>query len=170
MKQPWYDEQVNNEERLKCMKERKWKNSGNEFDYVALQYQKKHARKVIMQNKSNTTMTCSTTSVEIPKDCMQKPISHYAGKKPYHCQKRKTPKVVAEGFNIYFTSKIEKIMEGLVPTETHPTDESYIESTPMTTLSFTHFSVLSRDNVKRLVKKSATKSCPLDPIQTSLLK
>ena len=61
-------------------------------------------------------------------------------------------------------------MAGLVPTETHPIDESYIESTPMTNLSFTHFNMLSRDNVTRLVKKSATKSCILDPIPTSPLK
>ena len=61
-------------------------------------------------------------------------------------------------------------MAGLVPTETHPIDESYIECTPMTNLSFTHFNVLSCDMVKRPVKKSATKSCTLDPIPTSLLK
>ena len=92
MKQPWYDEQVTNGVWLKCMKERKWKDSGNEYDYVALQYQKRHVRKVMYANKSNTTMTCSPTSVEIPKDYMQKPISYYSEKKPYHCQKRKTQK------------------------------------------------------------------------------
>ena len=47
MKQPWYDEQVTKEVWLKCMKERKWKDSGNEYHYVALQYQKRHVRKVI---------------------------------------------------------------------------------------------------------------------------
>ena len=82
-------------------------------------------------------MTCSPTSVEIPKDYMQKPISYYSKKKPYHCQKRKNPKILAERFNKFFTSKIEKIMAGLVPTETNPIDKSYIESNPMTNLSFT---------------------------------
>ena len=47
MKQPWYDEQVTNEVWLKHIKERKWKDSGNEYDYVALQYQKRNVRKVI---------------------------------------------------------------------------------------------------------------------------
>ena len=61
-------------------------------------------------------------------------------------------------------------MAGLVSPETHPIDESYTESTPMINLSFTYFKVLSCDNVKRLVKKSATKSCTLVPISTSLLK
>ena len=57
-----------------------------------------------------------------------------------------------------------------MPTETHPIGKSYIESTPMTNLSFTNFNVLSCDNVKRLVKISATKSFTLDVIPTSLLK
>ena len=47
MKQPWYDEQLSNEIQLKCLKERKWKHSGNEYDYIALQYQKRHVTKVI---------------------------------------------------------------------------------------------------------------------------
>ena len=60
----------------------------------------------------------------------------------------KNPKILAERFNKFFTSKIEKIMADLVPTETNPIDKSYIESNPMTNLSFTHFNVLSCDNVK----------------------
>ena len=44
-KQSWYDEQVTNEVRLKCMKKRKCKDSRNV--YFALQYQKMYVRKVI---------------------------------------------------------------------------------------------------------------------------
>ena len=128
---------------LKCMKERKWKDSVNEYDYVTLQYQKRHVRKVIHAKQKQYYMTC---------------------------KEKKSPKILAERFNKSFTSKIEKIMAGLVPTETNPIDKSYIESTPMTNLSFTHFNVFSCDNFKRLVKKSTTKSYTLDPIPTSLLK
>ena len=47
IKQPWYDEQLSNEIQLRHLKERKWKHSGNEYDYVALQYQKRHITKII---------------------------------------------------------------------------------------------------------------------------
>ena len=47
MKQPWYGEQFSNEIQLRHLKERKWKYSGNEYDYIALQYQKRHFTKVI---------------------------------------------------------------------------------------------------------------------------
>ena len=59
-------------------------------------------------------------------------------------------------------------MAGLVPTATHPTDESYIESKPKTEHKFTGFNILSGKQVEQIVKKSATKSCVLDPISTSL--
>ena len=47
MKQHWYDEQLSNEIQLRHLKERKWKHSGNEYDYIALQYQKRHVTKII---------------------------------------------------------------------------------------------------------------------------
>ena len=47
MKQPWYDEQVATEVQLRRLKERMWKRSGSEYDYIALQYQKRHVSKVI---------------------------------------------------------------------------------------------------------------------------
>ena len=47
MTQPWNDDQLSNEIQLRCLKERKWKHSRNEYDYIALQYQKRHVTKVI---------------------------------------------------------------------------------------------------------------------------
>ena len=47
IKQPWYDEQLFNKILLRHLEERKWKHSGNEYDYIALQYQKRHVTKVI---------------------------------------------------------------------------------------------------------------------------
>ena len=47
MKQPWYDEQLSNEIQLRHLKERKWKHSGKEYDYIAPQYQKRYVTKVI---------------------------------------------------------------------------------------------------------------------------
>ena len=47
MKQPWYDEQLSNEIPHRRLNERKWKHSGNEYDYIALQYQKRYVTKII---------------------------------------------------------------------------------------------------------------------------
>ena len=61
-------------------------------------------------------------------------------------------------------------MPGLVLTNSHPIDESYIERKPQPNLTFSVFSVFTQEDVRHLVKKFATKSCTLDPIPTSLLK
>ena len=47
MKQLLYDEQLSNEIQLRHLKERKWKHSRNEYDCIALQYQKRHVTKII---------------------------------------------------------------------------------------------------------------------------
>ena len=61
-------------------------------------------------------------------------------------------------------------MAALVPIDTHPIDESYIETKPQTDHKFSEFNILSDHDVGRIVKKSATKSCILDPVPVSLLK
>ena len=61
-------------------------------------------------------------------------------------------------------------MAALVPTDTHPIDESYVETKPQTDSKFSEFSILSGHDVGQIVKKSATKSYILDPVPTSLLK
>ena len=57
-----------------------------------------------------------------------------------------------------------------MPTNSHPIDELYIETKPQTNLTFNEFSILTQEDVGYLVKKSAAKSCTLDPIPTRLLK
>ena len=61
-------------------------------------------------------------------------------------------------------------MTSLVPTDTHPIDEFYIENKPQNDLELCEFNMLSDEDVEHLVKKSATKSYILDPRLTSLLK
>ena len=96
MKQPWYDEQVANGVRLKCMKERKWKDSGNEYDYVALQYQKRHVRKVIHVKQEQYYHDLFTN---ISRD--SKRLYAEANKLLF----RKKPKILAERFNNFFYIK-----------------------------------------------------------------
>ena len=151
------------------MKERKWKDSGNEYDYVALHYQKRNVRKVIHARQKQYYHDLFTNISRDSKRLYAEAKKLLFRKETLPLPEEKNPKILAERFNKFFTLKIEKIMACLVPTETNPIDNSYIESTPMTNLSFTHFNMLSCDNIKRL-KKSATKSCTLDPILTNLLK
>ena len=69
--------------------------------------------------------------------------------------------------NDFFIGKIEKICLEL---ESCPKIPEYIESSYQTNSYFENFAVLTEMDVRKLVNKSATKSCELDPISTHFLK
>ena len=73
-------------------------------------------------------------------------------------------------FNSLFIEKIDKIMTGLIPMESHPVDPKYIESTEKCSIKLHQFYEIDLDETKRLIQTSATKSCEKDPMPTSLLK
>ena len=122
-----------------------------------------------MQNKNITTKICSATSVETQTSLCR---GHQTAiqKRNSTLPNEKDPEILAERFNNFFTAKIGKIMVGLVPTNSYPFEESYIETKPQTNLTFSEFSPLTQEDARHLVKKSATKSHTLDSILTSLLK
>ena len=72
--------------------------------------------------------------------------------------------------NDFFIEKIDKIMTGLIPMESHPVDPKYIESTEKCSIKLHQFHEIDLDETKRLIQTSATKSCENDPMPTSLLK
>ena len=79
-------------------------------------------------------------------------------------------KKLADDFNQFFVEKIDKIMAGLQPTETHPTDPKYIESVNESPITLSTFKKISLEDTKRLICTAATKSCEINPIPTALLK
>ena len=79
-------------------------------------------------------------------------------------------KKLADDFNQFFIEKINKIMAGLQPTETHPTDPKYIESVNESPIMLSTYKEISLEDTKRLICTAATKSCEIDPIPTALLK
>ena len=64
--------------------------------------------KKYMQNKSNTTMTCSPTSVEIHKDYMQKPAKLLFRKETLPLPEEKTPKILAERFHNFLHQRLKR--------------------------------------------------------------
>ena len=78
-------------------------------------------------------------------------------------------KNLADQFNEFFITKINKIMEGLVPTTSHPINKVYIEDKFETDKRLYKFRLLTLEETINLVKSAAPKSCDLDPIPTNIL-
>ena len=66
--------------------------------------------------------------------------------------------------------KIEKIMEGLISTDTHPVNPVYLESEMETTVILHEFRPITLDETNKLILSAAPKSCELDPIPMKLLR
>lgn len=74
---------------------------------------------------------------------------------------------LAREFSGFFQAKIAKIHESL---QTNPTtDDAFASDTPCE-FSFTQFTTQSSEDISRLITKMPTKTCPLDPLPTWLLK
>ena len=83
------------------------------------------------------------------------------------CEDKKT---LANQFNSFFIMKIEKIMEGLVPTDTHLVNPVYLESEMETTVILHEFRPITLDETKKLILSAAPNSYELDPIPMRLLR
>ena len=79
-------------------------------------------------------------------------------------------KLLANQFNSFFITKIEKIIEILVPTNTHPSNPVYLKSEIETTIILHEFRPITLDATKKLILSATPKSCKLDPIPMNLLR
>ena len=78
-------------------------------------------------------------------------------------------KLLADEFNEFFVTKIDKIMNSLVPSDTHPINEKSIEKDFLTSLHLTNFRPIMLQETIDLSKSAAPMSCELDPIPTSII-
>ena len=78
-------------------------------------------------------------------------------------------KLLADQFNEFFMMKIDKIMDSLVPSDTYPINEKYIEKDFLTSLCLTNFRPITLQETIDLSKCTAPKSCELDPISTNII-
>ena len=78
-------------------------------------------------------------------------------------------KLLADQFNEFFVTKIDRIMDSLSTSDTNSTNDKYIEEDFLTSLHLTNFRPITLQGTIDLIKSAATKSCKLDPIQTSII-
>ena len=78
-------------------------------------------------------------------------------------------KLLADQFNEFFVTKIDKIMDSLSTSDTNSTNDKYIEKDFLTSLCLTNFRPITLQATIDLIKSAAPKSCELDPIQTNII-
>ena len=122
-----------------------------------------------MPNENSTTMTYSVTSAKIPKGYIQRPTNYYFERKNYPYLMKKIQKYWLKDSTSFSHQRLKRLWQ-LWFLQIHIQLMDHIGTKPQTDHKFSEFNILSDHDVGQIVKKSATKSCILDPVPTSLLK
>ena len=168
---PWYNDTIHNTKKEKRRLERRWKKSQSHLDFkkyrehcrkmnILIQQTKhEHYSKKILDHAGDTkalfkvtkTLLGNNKDVQLP---------------DHECQEE-----LANRFNEYFTSKVQNIRNEITkngaPTSGHTNQLPKTEH-PINFLS--NFKNITEEEVSKLILKSPSKSCELDPIPTWLLK
>ena len=171
--QPWFDDSVKSEKQKRRQLERKWRTSVINNPSMSPEYeqkykeQKNHVNTLIMDFKithySNQIDDCG-------KD--QKALFRITKNSLLH-QSAETPLPITDSlqdlaneFNDFYVEKIANIRSGFATSDS----QDYALEDVQVTCKFSAFTILTQDEVKKLVACAPCKSCPSDPIPTNLLK
>ena len=166
---PWYNDQLKEAKREKRRRERKWRRTKLEVHHQMYADQCQIYAKLLHSSKENHYTAKIMEAKGDPKALFK--ISKnmlgvkFTEKLPSHsCQHR-----LAEDFNAFFEHKIVTIRNELLPSVAEPCHATACDS-KFEGDHLTYFEEASQTEIRKLILKSPSKSCELDPIPTWLLK
>ena len=168
-RQPWFDDRIRREIIIRRKKERTYRNDPKEYNLNTF-YQQCRFVSNIIKTAQRTYYTEKLADNKIN----FKQIFEISNKLLYKNEPLLLPptdnkKSLADQFNEFFITKIDKIMNRLVPTTSHLINIDYIEDKFETDKRLHEFRPLTLEETINLVKSAAPKSCDLDPIPTIIL-
>ena len=163
---PWFNDKIKEEIRLRRKKEKAWNKDPTFYNFQAFYYQRRY-----VANLTKVTRLEYFKS-QIVENCRDyKAIYRVANKLLFRNEMSPLPKIddqaqLAEDFNNFFSDKIDNIMTVLKKSNPYP---EYIESDYITTERFTCFTPTNQTDLLKMISKTVTKACELDPINTNIL-
>ena len=162
---PWYSSDLRESKQKKRRLERKWLKSSLEIDRQLYVDHCKNYRRMLDQAKCDhrrdLVAHCDDRKLFRLVERMSKPVS--APFLPDHDNVR----TLANEFADFFNKKVNNLIGSI--NKSNLADLS-VDLQHHCSSTFASFDSVLCNDVKRLIMKSATKSCPLDPIPTDLLK
>ena len=163
----WFNDKIKEGIRLSRKKEKAWNNDLTFYNFQAFYYQRRYVANL---TKATRSEYFKSQIVEHHGD--YKAIYRVANKLLFRNKMSPLPKMddqaqLAEDFNNFFSDKIANIMTVLNKSNPYP---EYIESDYITTERFTCFTLTNQNDLMKMISKTVTKSCELDPINTNILK
>ncbi len=164
-RRPWYSDEIRAQKRLRRKLERKWIKSKSTIDEQIFHAQRNKVNILMNETRSeyysHVIQDCGSDQKALFKvinDLFQK-------EKNSHFPKSQSMDILAEEFSQFFIGKIQNIRNRLDSIDVHcDYTETICES------QFDCFKQLSEDDVRKLIQKSPSTTCDLDPLPTDLLK
>ncbi len=163
-RQPWYNNAIRSEKRIRRRCERQWKKDKSQINEEILRHQKTKVNILINSTRSEFYSKKIEDCGNDQKQTFNivKGLFHKNGDIPY--PEHNSLGELTEDFAEFFITKIELIRTKLDSVAVEPPQEQPCHSV------FESFRPLTLDEVRKLVVKSPCKSCSLDPIPTDLLR
>jgi hypothetical protein len=166
---PWYTEKLHDLKHQKRKLERKWRESKLKVDHEMYRNKCADVNKALKQARveyyTSKIEACGRDHKSLSKitknllgDTNEVILPSYS-----------SPKQLANQFSDFFIGKIETIRNNISSQIQTDSDLDSIE-TDYIGVNFVEFTQTCEDEIKSIIKKSANKSCDLDPIPTWLLK
>ena len=167
----WYNEEIKSEKQKRRQIERKWRHTKVNTYRKDFEQQLNKTQQCMSESKtSNISNQISESAGD------QKQLFRIANNISYQNKENPMPPdkssaELANGFNEFFVQKIEIIRSNLDRQPLDSSDEHLCRSKPsVAPPPLPSFSSATETEILSVIKKSATKSCPLDPLPTGLLK
>jgi hypothetical protein len=166
---PWYTEQLHEAKHQKRKLERKWRESKLTIDHQIYRTQCADVNKMLKQARVEYYTNKIESSGNDHKSLSRITKGLLGDTNEVILPSNSSPQHLAQEFSDFFIEKIETIRNNIRFQTQSMSDTVDIES-EYTGVRYAEFAPTTEHEVKSLIKKSANKSCELDPIPTWLLK
>ncbi len=164
-RRPWYSEQIKNEKKVRRRLERKWLKSKSTIDEDLLKSQRNKVNVLINKARfdyySNLIEDCGPDQKALFRVVSNLFCKDNMSQFP-ECSDMD---MLAEEFSQFFIGKVQKIRQKL---DSIPVTCDYID--PVCSSCLDTFQPMSEESVRKLISKSPSKSCDLDPFPTDFVK
>ena len=167
--QPWFTDRIQDEIRVRHMKECMWKNNPTEYNLNAFHQQRRHVANIIKQAQRSFYIEKLLENKTNFKEIFTITNKLLGRNDPSPLPPTEDPARLAQEFCDYFQDKIHSIMLQLEPTSDCPIDNRYIEDGFFTQYHMHEFHEVREEEVLKLLSTSPAKSCELDPFPSKLL-
>ena len=160
----WYNNDIRAAKQARRAAERRWRKSGLQVDKLQFVEKKKQVMQMMNQARSEFYSTTISENIHDSKKLFAVTSLLMGQKKPDVLPTGKSDADLATQFSDYFTQKIEDIRASIIP------DGNTFEFINQSPVLLRSWSPPTAEEVADIIRKSPNKSCPLDPLPTSLLK